>query len=96
MLPEHGTDIPFTIENYAYVDSLGPATVSWVRIVLASRTVLQISGLNSSAWMNKADRKMFLIRMTSRGMGLARCFLSQLQQLDTSDTDRHSEIRESR
>ena len=31
MFPEHGTDVPFTIENYAYVDPLGRETVSWVR-----------------------------------------------------------------
>lgn len=31
MFPEHGSDIPFTIENYAYVDPLGRETVSWVR-----------------------------------------------------------------
>jgi hypothetical protein len=31
MFPEHGTNIPFTIENYAYLDSLGRETVSWVR-----------------------------------------------------------------
>jgi len=31
MFPEQGTDIPFTIENYAYVDSLGRETVTWLR-----------------------------------------------------------------
>ena len=31
MFPEHGTDVPFTIENYAHVDPLGRETVSWVR-----------------------------------------------------------------
>lgn len=31
MFPEHGHDIPFTIENYAYVDSFGRETVTWVR-----------------------------------------------------------------
>jgi hypothetical protein len=31
MFPEHGRDVPFTIENYAYLDPLGRETVSWVR-----------------------------------------------------------------
>jgi hypothetical protein len=31
MLPEHGHDVPFTIENYAYRDGLGRETVTWVR-----------------------------------------------------------------
>jgi hypothetical protein len=31
MFPERGRDIPFTIENYAYVDSLGRETVTWIR-----------------------------------------------------------------
>lgn len=31
MFPESGTNIPFTIENYAYLDSFGRETVSWVR-----------------------------------------------------------------
>jgi hypothetical protein len=31
MFPETGRDIPFTIENYAYVDSFGRETVTWVR-----------------------------------------------------------------
>jgi hypothetical protein len=31
MFPEQGKNIPFTIENYAYLDSLGRETVSWVR-----------------------------------------------------------------
>ena len=31
MFPEHGTNVPFTIENYAYTDSLGRETVTWVR-----------------------------------------------------------------
>jgi hypothetical protein len=31
MFPEQGTDVPFTIENYAYLDPLGRETVSWVR-----------------------------------------------------------------
>lgn len=31
MFPETGTDIPFTIENYAFVDRFGRETVSWVR-----------------------------------------------------------------
>ena len=31
MFPSRGTDVPFTIENYAYVDSFGRETVSWIR-----------------------------------------------------------------
>lgn len=31
MFPEHGKNVPFTIQNYAYRDSLGRETVTWVR-----------------------------------------------------------------
>ncbi|QDT91285.1 DUF4166 domain-containing protein [Gimesia algae] len=31
MFPEHGNNIPFTIENYAYQDQFGRETVTWVR-----------------------------------------------------------------
>lgn len=31
LFPQRGRDIPFTIENYAYVDSLGRETVTWCR-----------------------------------------------------------------
>jgi Domain of unknown function (DUF4166) len=31
MFPEHGSNVPFTIENYAYRDSLGRETVTWLR-----------------------------------------------------------------
>jgi len=31
MFPEQGRDVPFMIENYAYVDQFGRETVSWVR-----------------------------------------------------------------
>lgn len=31
MFPERGRDIPFTIENYAYFDSFGRETVTWIR-----------------------------------------------------------------
>ena len=31
MLPEQGRDVPFRIENYAYVDDLGRETVTWLR-----------------------------------------------------------------
>jgi hypothetical protein len=31
MFPEVGRDMPFTIENFAYVDTFGRETVSWVR-----------------------------------------------------------------
>lgn len=31
MFPETGKDVPFTIQNYAYLDPLGRETVTWVR-----------------------------------------------------------------
>jgi hypothetical protein len=31
MFPETGTDVPFTVENYAYVDRFGRETVTWIR-----------------------------------------------------------------
>ncbi len=31
MFPERGTNIPFTIQNYAYVDQLDRETVTWIR-----------------------------------------------------------------
>jgi len=31
MFPEQGHDIPFTIENYAYIDHFGRETVTWIR-----------------------------------------------------------------
>ena len=31
MFPETGTDVPFTIRNYAYRDPLGRETVTWIR-----------------------------------------------------------------
>jgi hypothetical protein len=31
MFPERGTNVPFTVENYAYVDTLGRETVTWMR-----------------------------------------------------------------
>jgi hypothetical protein len=31
MFPEHGIDVPFTIENWAYVDSHGRETITWLR-----------------------------------------------------------------
>lgn len=38
MFPETGRDIPFTIENYAFVDRFGRETVSWVRTFQSTRT----------------------------------------------------------
>lgn len=32
MFPDTGTDIPFSVHNYAYKDSYGRETVTWVRI----------------------------------------------------------------
>lgn len=31
MFPEHGQNVPFTIENYAYRDQFGRETVTWIR-----------------------------------------------------------------
>lgn len=31
LFPDHGTDVPFTIENYPYVDGFGRPTVTFVR-----------------------------------------------------------------
>jgi len=38
MFPETGWNIPFTIENYAFVDQFGRETVSWVRTFASRRT----------------------------------------------------------
>ena len=38
MFPEAGAQVPFTIENYAYVDPLGRETVTWARTFHARRT----------------------------------------------------------
>ena len=38
MFPETGRTIPFTIENYAFVDVFGRETVSWVRTFAGRRT----------------------------------------------------------
>jgi hypothetical protein len=37
MFPETGKNIPFTIENYAFVDEFGRETVTWVRTFESSR-----------------------------------------------------------
>lgn len=37
MFPEHGRNVPFTIENYAYRDPLGRETVTWVRTFETNR-----------------------------------------------------------
>ncbi|MFI5226337.1 MAG: DUF4166 domain-containing protein [Candidatus Limnocylindrales bacterium] len=38
MFPETGRDIPFSIENYAFVDDFGRETVSWIRTFRSTRT----------------------------------------------------------
>jgi len=38
MFPERGESVPFTIRNYAYRDSLGRETVTWIRDFQFSRT----------------------------------------------------------
>jgi hypothetical protein len=37
MFPERGRSVPFTIENYAFVDPLGRETVTWIRKFKAGR-----------------------------------------------------------
>lgn len=37
MFPESGANVPFRIENYAYVDPLGRETVTWLRTFEAGR-----------------------------------------------------------
>lgn len=37
MFPEQGRNIPFTIENYAYLDGFGRETVTWIRKFQARR-----------------------------------------------------------
>ena len=37
MFPETGRDIPFTIENYAFIDDFGRETVTWLRTFESSR-----------------------------------------------------------
>lgn len=38
MFPEQGVNVPFTIENYAYRDSLGRETVTWLRTFQTARS----------------------------------------------------------
>jgi hypothetical protein len=38
LFPETGRNIPFTIENYAFVDDFGRETVSWIRTFESTRT----------------------------------------------------------
>ena len=37
MFPEQGVNVPFTIQNYAYLDPLGRETVTWVRTFSARK-----------------------------------------------------------
>lgn len=38
MFPEYGLNIPFTIQNYAYVDRFSRETVTWVRTFQTRKT----------------------------------------------------------
>ena len=38
MFPETGRNVPFTIENYAFLDQYGRETVSWIRTFTSHRT----------------------------------------------------------
>ena len=59
MFPEQGRDIPFSIRNFAYRDSLGRETVTWIRTFnTAERTnaaaaFRRLHDLQPTAW---ADR----------------------------------------
>ena len=66
MFPETGTDIPFTIENYAFVDRFGRETVSWVRTFETppDAPVRRLHGLQPES---RADRRLPRIARTSRG-----------------------------
>jgi hypothetical protein len=37
MFPEYGRNVPFQIQNYAYLDPLGRETVTWIRTFRANR-----------------------------------------------------------
>lgn len=37
MFPEQGNNVPFTVENYAYIDRFGRETVSWIRTFQTDR-----------------------------------------------------------
>jgi hypothetical protein len=37
MFPESGSNVPFTIENYAYLDGFGRETVTWIRTFEVTR-----------------------------------------------------------
>jgi hypothetical protein len=38
MFPEYGREVPFTIQNYAYVDRFGRETVTWIRTFRTKKT----------------------------------------------------------
>ncbi|MHB8628216.1 MAG: DUF4166 domain-containing protein [Aggregatilineales bacterium] len=38
MFPERGRNIPFTIENYAFIDTFGRETVTWIRTFQLSKS----------------------------------------------------------
>jgi hypothetical protein len=38
MFPERGVEVPFTVENYAYMDRFGRETVTWLRTFFTNRT----------------------------------------------------------
>ncbi|MES2459682.1 MAG: DUF4166 domain-containing protein [Armatimonadota bacterium] len=38
MFPESGVDVPFTIQNYAYIDRFGRETVTWIRTFRTRKT----------------------------------------------------------
>lgn len=38
MFPDRGTNVPFTVQNYAFVDPLGRETMTWIRTFEFSRT----------------------------------------------------------
>ena len=55
MFPETGRNIPFTIENYAFVDQFGRETVSWIRTfrVPSHAPVRRLHDLQRSPWLHR-------------------------------------------
>lgn len=54
MFPTRGLDIPFTIENYPYVDSFGRETVTWIRTFEFSRQARRFDAY--MIWSEQRDR----------------------------------------
>ena len=57
MFPETGRNIPFTIENYAFVDRFGRETVSWIR-TFESRRHAPLRRLHGLQRRPRPDRRL--------------------------------------